>query len=261
MASRFQAWLARRSRARAASDWSALSADAARLDWVERSVLRDQAVALRHSLNGFLLHTDRRAKATQAALASLQMPAGTDWRWRPAFMSGLLSPNGMAAPEAGQMLGDQVALWHDCCERAIILRQRPNLRATDLALYGLTLEVLGFTGSYLSLSVDLPCEALSGLSTSHILRLETGLLAEQPIRIYGRLNVSHGPNTEQILRELPMVQSEEQVTVISEFDLAFTEMNANRLNKIWLDLIFENPQMNRISIREMLLSRHLRAEI
>ena len=46
-----------------------------------------------------------------------------------------------------------------------------------------------------------------------------------------------------------------------EFDLALTQMNEKRLDKIWLDLILEKPAMNAAMIREMIFSRHLRANV
>jgi len=47
---------------------------------------------------------------------------------------------------------------------------------------------------------------------------------------------------------------------VTEFDLAYIPMNEKRLEKIWLDLIFEAPRMNAVEIRELFFSRHLRAQ-
>ena len=78
-----------------------------------------------------------------------------------------------------------------------------------------------------------------------------------PLEIFCRLNVKHGPNVEQMVRELPLGAEE----VMAEFDLAYTQMNERRLDKIWLDLIFESPAMSAVELRELFLSRHLRAEV
>jgi hypothetical protein len=80
---------------------------------------------------------------------------------------------------------------------------------------------------------------------------------EHPIEIFARLNVKHGPNTEQIVRELPL--NEEEIVV--EFDLAYTKLNENRIEKIWLDLIFEGPEMNQVILRDLTFSRRKRAEL
>ena len=188
------------------------------------------------------------------------MPAGTDWCWCPDFMVRQLASPEIVRPLSGQKLGEGVALWHDCPERALVLRQSSKPGGADLARYGLIFEVTGFAGSYVSLSVDLPQAALRGLSVSHILRLDLGLRLERPIRAYARLNVSHGPNIEELLRELPSSEAGHPGAVSIEFDLADTEMNENRLGKIWLDLIFENPRMTAIELREIVMSRYLRAD-
>ncbi len=66
---------------------------------------------------------------------------------------------------------------------------------------------------------------------------------EKPLEIFARLNIKHGPNVEQIVRELPL--DEEEVMV--EFDLAYTKMNEKRVERMWLDLIFEGAEMNQIT--------------
>ena len=81
--------------------------------------------------------------------------------------------------------------------------------------------------------------------------------SEKPIEIFARLNIQHGPNTEQIVRELPM----EEKNIVVEFDLAYSRLNEKRIEKIWLDLIFEAPDMNQVVLRDLTFSRHRRAAI
>ena len=145
--------------------------------------------------------------------------------------------------------------------RALILRQIPNRSSADLAPFGLQLETLGFAGSYLSVSIDLPDTALQGLTRSHIIRLDITMTVERPMSIYGRLNIGHGPNTDQLLRHLGDLQPGQTTSFVTEFDMYKIEMNEKRLEKIWLDLIFEAPQMNAVRIRDLFLSRHLRADM
>jgi hypothetical protein len=80
---------------------------------------------------------------------------------------------------------------------------------------------------------------------------------EKPLEIFARLNIKHGPNVEQIVRELPL--NEEEVMV--EFDLAYSKMNEKRVERLWVDLIFEGPEMNQIILRDVTLSRRPRAEL
>jgi hypothetical protein len=80
---------------------------------------------------------------------------------------------------------------------------------------------------------------------------------EKPIEIFARLNIRHGPNTEQIVRELPVHQPD----VMVEFDLAYSTINEKRVEKAWIDLIFEGPEMNEIILRDLTFSRRPRAQL
>lgn len=261
MAMRPRKWIERKTREGARRQWSALAETAETLGPGRLRHLREEALDLRASLDRFLIRADRRAARSRQALDALHLPGGTDWRWRPPFMAGQISPRGVAGPEPGGTLGEGAALWHDCAERALILEQIGNSAATDLSPFGIRLEIFGFSGSFLSLSIDLPTSALSGLTRSHVLRLETGILAERAINVYARLNIGHGPNTDEMTLQLHSFQPGQPSQQVTEFDLAYTQMNEKRLEKIWLDLIFEAPRMNGVQIRELFLSRHLRAEL
>ena len=155
------------------------------------------------------------------------------------------------------MLGHEATLFHDCQHSELTLRQIRNMREEDLAAFGLRMDVFRFDGSYLSLAIDLPEEASVGLLRKHLIRIETIVEMEKSLEIFARLNIKHGPNTEQIVRELPL--NEEDIVV--EFDLAYTKLNEKRVEKMWLDLIFEGPQMNQVILRDLTFSRRKRAEL
>jgi len=57
------------------------------------------------------------------------------------------------------------------------------------------------------------------------------------------------------VRELLLTEAAAMV----EFDLAFSKLNEKRIEGMWLDLIFDNPQMNQVTIHELTLCRHPRA--
>ena len=48
---------------------------------------------------------------------------------------------------------------------------------------------------------------------------------------------------------------------VVEFDLAYTKLNEKRIESAWIDLIFEGPDMNEITMHDLTLSRHPRSEI
>ncbi len=81
--------------------------------------------------------------------------------------------------------------------------------------------------------------------------------SERTQEIFARLNLRHGPNTEQIVRELDLATREIWV----EFDLYYTQFNENRGSSMWVDLIFEGPSMNQVTIRDITMIRRPRASI
>lgn len=262
MAIRPRRWLRNRLRQRALTEWQQLAAKAETMPLSQLRMLQDQALILRRTSHRFFTQAQLRLEGAQHPVDPLDLPGGTDWRWRPSFLSTRISPTGIAAPDTGTRLGDEAAVWHDCPVKALILRQIPNRSAADLAPFGLQLETLCFSGSYLSVSIDLPDAALRELTRSHIVRLDISLSVERPISIYSRLNVGHGPNTDEMLRHLgDLTPGDTCETRTVEFDLHYIEMNERRLEKLWLDLIFEDPRMNSVRIRDVFLSRHLRADV
>lgn len=259
MAFRPDRWLSHGLRERAAEQWRQIAAQADGIRGSALRDLRDEAGDLREVLSRFLQRTDRRVGRSRAALNALHLPPGTDWRWRPDVLSAPLPVPGLVQPESGVRLGDEVALWHDCPARAVMLRQVLNSRVADLAPFGLRLEVFGFSGNFMALSMDLPAAALEGLGPDHILRVETALTVEQPLNIYLRLNLEHGPSVEQLQNYLGYVSPDATGTTVAAFDLAESGLGKARLDKAWLDMIFEAPALNAIQIRELFASRHLRA--
>jgi Family of unknown function (DUF6478) len=59
------------------------------------------------------------------------------------------------------------------------------------------------------------------------------------------------------VRELPRASDEAAV----EFDLAYAKFNEKRVERAWIDLIFDRPAMNRIELRDVAFSRRIRAEM
>ena len=217
---------------------------------------RAEARKLRHDLDEFIAAADYRLALPVIGTKTFPKPPGTDWAWRPALWREPLAVAGRSPVESNTRLGDELVLFHDCRHSELSLRQIRNRRAADLAAFGLRMDVFNFDGSFLSLALDLPEGAMDGLKRSHLIRLDTIVEMEKPLEIFARLNIKHGPNTEQIVRELPL--HEDMVTV--EFDLAYSRLNERRVERGWIDLIFENPQMSQVTVRDLTLSRRPRAE-
>lgn len=218
---------------------------------------RAEARKLKTQLDRLIHVADERLALPMVGSSAIEKPYDSDWAWRPELWRGRLPSPGLSTAPNKAMLGREVTLFHDCRQSELTLRQVRNRREADLAPYGLRLDVFKFDGSFLSVVVDLPEEAARDLRRKHLVRIQTIVEMEKPLEIFARLNIKHGPNVEQIVRELPLNQQE----VMVEFDLAYTKINEKRIEKLWLDLIFEGPEMNQITLRDLTFSRRPRAEL
>lgn len=257
-----QGWMARRRRAWAARHWAGIAGRAKSGSWRPGTDLTAEAAALHQDLSRFL----RLSHTADVGTRRLQhnatdFPPGTDWFWQPAMLSNAIDPWAMVAPSSGQSLSNGITLWHDCRHRSVILRQVRNRGGDTAARYGLGLEIMGFSGSYLSLSVDLPDDVLAGLDRDQIVRLDATLSSERAITVYGRLNLTQGPETPTLLRQLGHPVDGAAAQREAEFDLAYADLAPRPVERAWLDLIFEAPAMNAVTLHDFVLSRRPRAQM
>ncbi len=223
------------------------------------STLRGQqqkARTLRRHLNQLIAVSESRLALPLIGSNAFHKPHGTDWAWRPNLWRRPLARVGISSAVKRESLGEEVTLFHDCRVSELTLRQIRNTLEADLAPFGVRMDVFRFDGSFLSLVIELPDEAVHGLNRTHLIRLDTIVELENPLEIFARLNIKHGPNTEQIVRELPLDGKE----IMVEFDLAYSKLNEKRVEKAWIDLIFEGPEMNQVILRDVTVSRRPRAE-
>lgn len=200
---------------------------------------------------------DSARPAGAAGQDAIPRQAMTDWAWRPDAWCRRADPAGRETIGSGTDVSRGVTVFHDGRDSGIALRQMPNAGAGDRAPYRLDLDVLRFGGSYLSLVIGLPAAEAQALRARHILRLDARIERATPVRVYARLNIRHGPNTERIVRELP----DDGGDVHAEFELAHSRINERRLERAWMDLIFDRPEMTRITLWDLTLSRHPRADL
>lgn len=256
MAGQFDKVLDRLMFRRALARWGRAAEEAPKMGLEGLRALRARARQLRRELDRVIHQAEYRLALPVIGVTAIRKPMGTDWAWRPDLWKGQIPEPGISSVPARAAVCDGATIFHDCRRSELTLRQIRNTRAEDIAPFGFRMDVFRFDGSFLSLVVDLPPEAAQGLKLRHLIRLDVIVEMEKPLEIFARLNVKHGPNVEQIVRELPL--NEEEVMV--EFDLAYTKVNEKRVERLWLDLIFEGPEMNQIILRDMTVSRRPRAE-
>jgi hypothetical protein len=218
--------------------------------------IRTMARQVRQKLSTISHIAEARLSGPEIGADVMALPAGTDWAARPAAWSGPVDPAGHAPARSETSMGEDVTLYHDCRRQTVALRQVRNTRDEDFAPYGLALEVYDFDGTFLSLVFRLPQDGVDGLERNHILRTDLEVEAERPIDAYARLNVKSGPNTEQVTRHLPLADG----AATCEFDLAYLRFRDQKVDQVWIDLFLESAAMNRVLIRDVTLSRRLRAE-
>jgi len=219
--------------------------------------LRNRARQMRQVIDEVTFVAESRLALPRIGSSAFPRPAGTDWSWRPQLWRGPLTQKGLSGVASKTTIGDEVTIFHDCRISELTWRQLRNVREDDLSPFALRMDVFRFDGSFLSLVVDMPEAACAGLKRRHLMRLGLTVDLEKPLESFARLNIKHGPNTEQIVREMPLHEAE----VFVEFDLAYTKLNEKRVDRMWVDLIFEGPEMNQITLRDVTFARYPRAEL
>ncbi|MBA3911103.1 MAG: hypothetical protein C0524_14820 [Rhodobacter sp.] len=237
--------------------WTGAADEAAGMEPFALRTLRAEARAMRRQIDRLIHVADHRLGLPALGSGLPRMPLGTDWGWRPDVWRGPIAVPGAVAETARTTISDDLAVYHDCPLGEVALRQVRNGGEADRTPFGLALDVFGFRGSFLSLAVALPEAATTGLKARHLIRVEIVADSDRPLMGFARLNIKHGPNVEQMVSSLPSEGREK----IAEFDLAYARIDEQRVERAWLDLIFSNPAMTRITLRDLAVSRRPRAEL
>ncbi len=237
--------------------WQSASRKAKGLSLADLRELRRKANQLKRRIDVINHVATSRLTLPVIGSKAIRKPPRTEWAHRPEAWSGPVDPRGVAAVPSKTKIGNELTIFHDCYRSELSLRQVRNTREEDLAPFGIRMDVFKFDGSFLSLAIDMPPESVQGLKRNHLLRLNMIVETERPQEMFARLNLRHGPNTEQIVRELDVGVRELWV----EFDLYYTQFNENRGDGMWIDLIFESPSMNQVVIRDITVIRRPRASI
>lgn len=242
---------------RAERRWERAAEMAGRVDLATLETLRVRGRSLRSRIDRALHLVEARLSQPDEGAGRVPLPLHADWAWRPEPWAGPVSPKGHAAAADGTPISADTKLFHDCPLAECSLRQVRNIGAEDGAPFAVALDVLAFEGSFLSLAVELPDEGSDGLKRRHVVTVTLDAVAERATDFFARLNVRHGPNTEQLVLEGTLGDGAVEV----EFDLGYSAIEAGMVTRAWVDLILEEPAMNRVLFRDVTLSRRPRAEL
>lgn len=179
------------------------------------------------------------------------IPPKTQWGFTPGLQNGITLDGLSGKILTGTSLGPYVTLHHES-DGAEFSIQRPEDYGT-----GLVFEFSGFAGDYFSLAFELPFEGVTALGRQDLLRLNLRTRADEPLKAYARLNLCHGPNTEQVVRMIDVGEGES----IAEFDIFYTEFEQKRAASAWIDLIINDPAHKSIALEEVVILRRARASL
>lgn len=248
-------FLEKRMLKKSAERWAALTDRAPTMCAADLDTMQRTARKLRRKLDLFVATAE--ASLVPDGQSEILRPDQCDWAWRPDPWTAPRVPTGVVEVPSPHKLTDSVTLFHDCARSEITLRQVRNTDPSVTSGFGLLLDVYRFDGSFLSLVLSLPDAATTSITRNHYFSLRMRIHRESPIEIYARLNVQHGPNTEQMVRQLDLNDD----VGLAEFDLAYSNINEKRVEKAWIDLIFDNPAMNQVHLSDLTLTRAPRADL
>lgn len=169
---------------------------------------------------------------------------GAEWHWSPPLWQSAMPSRQLT--DNRTELDPAVTLFHDS----------PSAQITASSTQApLTLTTVEFEGSFLSLVLDLPQRAVEDLRLHHVFTVDPQMTLSRPLEVFVRLNIKNGPNVEQLVREIAS-----PVTPV-EFDLFYSRLNEKRVEKAWVDMIFERPSDSIIALHGITISRRRRAEL
>lgn len=219
--------------------------------------IRTDAQIQRAQLNQLIGCADERLTLPSPDSQILPPCDGASWIWRPDLWRTRIDPAGRVASQDCTVLSHDAKLFHDGADQQVVFRQLRNATAQDLAPYSARIEVFDFSGGFVSLAISPPPDGIANLTRHQILRVQMIYDAETPAQIYARLNLRYGPDTETITRRVAPQNGHH----IAEFDLGFTGLHDESVDNWWLDIILENPLMTSVRLRDLVISRLMRADL
>ncbi|WP_316015696.1 DUF6478 family protein [Roseobacter sp. HKCCA0434] len=186
------------------------------------------------------------------AVFGADLPGDAELLHRPSLVATRQATADMVAPDSGYALSADVTLHHDFDAAHLSTRQVQGGSGQALIM-----DLWHVEGSFVSLALALPETRVGTVGRNDLIRLGYDLSIEQNCDVFARLNLGHGPNTEQVVRQLDLRPG---VTAL-EFDVHYTDYDPDRAREIWIDLIFAPRPMNRIEIRDLTIARRPRLSL
>lgn len=175
-------------------------------------------------------------------------PPKTQWAYQPEIWKTPSDFLMQGKVLSGTELGALVSLHHDANGAEFSISRVDNTAA-------LKFTFTDFTGSFLSLAIALPEAGVRGLGKNDLLRIAISA-NNTPFQAYARLNLLHGPNTEQITRTIDIGGDS-----FTEFDVCYTDFDPKRAKSVWIDVIINSPSNSVFTLENVTLLRRPRASL
>lgn len=241
--------------------------------------LTERALLLQKHVNRFIAEAEARLYEPSHTAhldadskgAGRTVPYGADWQWRPVAWGALMRPAGMVFPQAGShALSHDTKFHHDCPLAKISVEQVRNRAALSRAPFALEIDVLHYRGSWLALIIDVPRDAMQGLRLDHLIKLDVLFELERPSHLYAGLHIHSGPDLVDLPQEIRTQEASSAGASFTggtaawgscSFDIAYSEINPHLATKAHLNIHLSDPQMNRLILHDVILTRQMRGDI
>ncbi len=179
------------------------------------------------------------------------VPPKTQWGFTPSLQSGITQGGASGNILTGTVLGPHVTLHHGGDGAQFSIEQTDDYGA------GLVFNFADFSSDFFSLAFEIPQDGVQGLGRQDLVRFVLRTQTAEPFEAYARLNLCHGPNTEQIVRMINIGAGES----FAEFDIFYTDYEQKRAASAWIDLIINDPAHKRITLEQVIILRRARASL
>lgn len=142
-------------------------------------------------------------------------------------------------PETGTRVGSGTDLYHDASSGEFACTVRDD--------GSIVLTIYQFDGSYLSVVKALPRSQLSRCRPGRKLQLSFDASSTRPLTVFCRMNAATSEATETRHEMLVIHKGGRS----AEFDLAGLGLDLHELQSVWLDVIFSEPQMTEVVLKNI----------
>ena len=194
--------------------------------------------------------------AAKSSHQILRKPARSRNSYRAAMLCQSMDPPSRIDVKSNTQIAADANLFHDAKLSEITLRQVSNNNPKSGCAFSVGIDVLKFSGDYISISFALPEDFWKASEAKDLIKVDLNVQLEAQAECYLRLNTNDGPNVSSITQDINALGKDERIT----FDP--TQLEANPPNTaVWIDLIVNDPEYNQVKINEFAVHRTVKAEI